>query len=82
MPILDLAVPGATAVIVGLVTVYLALRYASGRKLHPSEPTVLPSWIPFIGHLIGMALQGGRYIKRLGYVPPCLIRSRSLSTYE
>lgn len=59
---------GATTVVLGLVTIVVALRVAAGRKLHPNEPTVLPSWIPFIGHLVGMALYGGRYIKRLGYV--------------
>ncbi|KAJ6787373.1 hypothetical protein PWT90_06301 [Aphanocladium album] len=67
---IDLALPGATTAILGAVTLCLALRYLSGRKLHPSEPTVLPPWIPFIGHLLGMALQGGRYIKRLGLSRP------------
>lgn len=56
----------ATTVLVGLLTLTVALRLASGRKLHPNEPTVLPQWIPFVGHLMGMALQGGRYIKLLG----------------
>ncbi len=68
---LDSALTGAATVILGAVTLCLALRYASGRKLHPSEPTVVPPWIPFIGHLLGMALHGGRYIKRLGYVMTC-----------
>lgn len=58
--------PNATTVLVGLLTLSVALRLASGRKLHPNEPIVLPQWIPFVGHLLGMALQGGRYIKRLG----------------
>ncbi|KAJ4158691.1 uncharacterized protein LMH87_009207 [Akanthomyces muscarius] len=67
---LDSALTGAATVILGAVTLCLALRYASGRKLHPSEPTVVPPWIPFIGHLLGMALHGGRYIKRLGLSRP------------
>ena len=58
--------PGATTVVLGLAVALVVSRFASGRKLHPNEPTVLPSWIPFVGHLIGMAVYGGRYIKRLG----------------
>lgn len=51
---LDSALTGAAATaILGTVALCLALRYASGRKLHPSEPTVLPPWIPYIGHLLG-----------------------------
>lgn len=71
---------GATTTILGLVTVLIALRFAAGRKLHPDEPTVLPSWIPFIGHLIGMAVYGGRYIKKLGYVVK-LASTHSLSVH-
>ncbi|KAL7932692.1 cytochrome P450 [Trichoderma chlorosporum] len=55
-----------TTVTVGLLTLTLVLRYTSGKKLHPSEPTVIQPWIPVIGHLLGMAMHGGRYIKRLG----------------
>ncbi|PNY26855.1 Bifunctional P450/NADPH-P450 reductase [Tolypocladium capitatum] len=62
--------PGLTAAVLGLVTLAGALRYVSGRKLHPNEPTVLLSWIPFVGHLLGMALHGARYIKRLGLSHP------------
>jgi hypothetical protein len=58
--------PSVTTIIIGFITLVLALRYASGRKVHPNEPTVLPPWIPFVGHLLGMALHGGRYIKRIG----------------
>lgn len=68
MTLLDMAVaaPSAGTVFVGFVTLLLVLRYASGRKLHPNEPTVLPPWVPFVGHLLGMAIEGGRYIKRIG----------------
>lgn len=57
-----------TAVGVGLLTAFCALYFNSSRKWHPNEPIVLPSWIPFVGHLLGMALHGGRYIKRIGWV--------------
>lgn len=66
MDLSGLLTNGATAIIVGALTLFSALRFMSNRKLHPNEPIILPSWIPFIGHLLGMALQGGRYIKRLG----------------
>lgn len=55
-----------TSVTIGVLTLSFVLRYTSGRKLHPSEPTVVQPWIPLIGHLLGMAIHGGRYIKRLG----------------
>ncbi|EHK24958.1 uncharacterized protein TRIVIDRAFT_134374, partial [Trichoderma virens Gv29-8] len=55
-----------TTVIIGLLSLTFALRYTSGKKVHPSEPTVVQPWIPLIGHLLGMAVHGGRYIKRLG----------------
>lgn len=50
----------------GILALALILRYTSGQKLHPSEPIVIQPWIPLIGHLMGMALHGGRYIKQLG----------------
>jgi hypothetical protein len=58
--------PNWTAGIVGLLTLWVTLRYLSARKLDPREPTVLPPWIPVVGHVLGMAFYGGRYVKRLG----------------
>ncbi|KAK1244673.1 hypothetical protein MKX07_003472 [Trichoderma sp. CBMAI-0711] len=60
----------SATIIIGLLTLSFALRYTSGRKLHPSEPTVVQPWIPVIGHLLGMMVYGGRYIKRLGLCYP------------
>ncbi|KAL7811470.1 cytochrome P450 [Trichoderma aethiopicum] len=60
----------SATIIIGLLTLSFALRYLSGRKLHPSEPTVVQPWIPIIGHLLGMVVHGGRYIKRLGLCYP------------
>jgi len=47
---------------------YLALNTLQHKRLHPNEPPpVAPSnGIPYIGHILGMILQGGRYIKNLG----------------
>lgn len=50
----------------GFLALAFILRYTSGKKLHPSEPIVIQPWVPLIGHLMGMALHGGRYIKQLG----------------
>jgi len=54
------------AVVTALCTVAFVFGRFSSRKSHPNEPTVIPPWIPFIGHLVGMALHGGRYVKKLG----------------
>ena len=48
------------------VTVYLILFRLSSTKAHPEEPPIITSPIPFIGHLLGMALRGGSYVKSLG----------------
>ncbi|OAQ82250.1 cytochrome p450 protein [Purpureocillium lilacinum] len=63
---IDSSPAAVVTVVLGLTTIAIALRYVSARKLHPDEPTVLPPWIPFVGHLLGMALEGSRYIKQLG----------------
>lgn len=55
-----------TTVTAGFLALSFVLRYTSGKKLHPSEPIVIQPWVPLIGHLMGMALHGGRYIKQLG----------------
>ncbi|KAI0459103.1 cytochrome P450 [Xylaria acuta] len=47
------------------VTYALVYRYST-QKLDAKEPPVIASGIPFIGHLLGMALHGGKYIKSLG----------------
>ncbi|KAF3054818.1 25-hydroxycholesterol 7-alpha-hydroxylase [Daldinia childiae] len=57
--------PGTTA-IVAAITVYFIAYQLSSRKIDPREPPVIAPAIPLIGHLLGMALLGGRYIKNLG----------------
>ncbi len=56
----------ATVVIAVLSTLYLALYRLQTIKKHPDEPPIVAASVPFVGHLLGMALQGGRYIKGLG----------------
>ncbi|KAI1650849.1 cytochrome P450 [Daldinia loculata] len=55
-----------TTAIVAAITVYLIAHQLSSRKLDPREPPIIAPAIPLIGHLLGMALLGGRYIKNLG----------------
>ncbi|ETS77868.1 hypothetical protein PFICI_09930 [Pestalotiopsis fici W106-1] len=50
----------------GFITVYTAIYWFSTRPHDAREPPVIPSGIPYVGHLLGMVLQGGRYIKELG----------------
>jgi hypothetical protein len=47
-------------------TVYLILYRLQTRKRHPDEPPIIASGVPFVGHLLGMALQGGKYVKGIG----------------
>jgi hypothetical protein len=47
----------------------LILHAAASRTIHPLEPPVVSSPIPYIGHLIGMLFYGGKYLKIIGFVP-------------
>lgn len=61
--------PGASAVATGLailVGVYVAVSAYTNRRLHPQEPPVIAPRIPVVGHVLEMALQGGRYVKSIG----------------
>ncbi|KAL2131449.1 hypothetical protein VTI74DRAFT_5097 [Chaetomium olivicolor] len=58
------------ATIAVVVVSYVWLFRWQLAKAHPDEPPVIPSAIPFAGHLLGMAFQGGRYIKNLGLGHP------------
>jgi cytochrome P450 len=54
------------ALAIGLATAYLALYWHATRPLDSREPPVAPSALPYAGHLLGMLLRGGRYLKALG----------------
>lgn len=62
--------PGLATAGVVILTLYLFLYKLQTVKSHPNEPPVVASGIPFVGHLLGMSLKGGRYIKHIGFVPP------------
>ncbi|KAJ7666162.1 cytochrome P450 [Mycena polygramma] len=55
-----------TWLLVAVATLFGVARQLSARKLDPREPPVIIPAIPFIGHLLGMALYGGRYLKEIG----------------
>ncbi|KAF7351210.1 Cytochrome P450 [Mycena sanguinolenta] len=55
-----------TWIIAASCAVFLGARHLSSGKLDPREPPVVNSAIPFVGHLLGMALYGGRYLKQIG----------------
>ncbi|KAI1406189.1 cytochrome P450 [Hypoxylon fuscum] len=55
-----------TTAIVGIVALYFISYQLSSRKIDPREPTIIAPAIPLFGHILSMALLGGRYIKNLG----------------
>lgn len=57
--------PIATCIVI-VFAVYALLYQYSTQKLDAREPAVISSGIPFIGHMLGMGLHGGKYIKNLG----------------
>ncbi|KAK0742533.1 SNF2 family N-terminal domain-containing protein [Apiosordaria backusii] len=61
-----------TVVAVVLLTAYALLYYAQTIPLAKDEPPIIPSRIPFLGHVLGMLLQGGRYVKNIGLDNPHL----------
>lgn len=65
--------PIATWIAVIAVTYALVYHY-SKQKLDAKEPPIIASGIPFAGHVLGMALHGGKYIKSLGC--ECFLKPR------
>ena len=61
--------PSFATVAAVALTFYLILYRLQTVKSHPDEPPIIPSAVPYVGHLLGMALKGGRYIKQIGLVP-------------
>ncbi len=58
---------GVSALLLGLSTLYVVLYRLQLRRDRPDEPPVVPApGLPFLGHVLCMALQGGRYMQQLG----------------
>ncbi|KAF7298855.1 Cytochrome P450 [Mycena indigotica] len=51
---------------IAFATLYLIFYRLQSRKVHSDEPPIIAPAIPFVGHLLGMLFQGGRYIKGIG----------------
>ncbi|KAJ7287262.1 cytochrome P450 [Mycena rebaudengoi] len=58
--------PLALSVAAIVSTLYLLLYRLQTAKNHPNEPPIVASWIPFLGPLLGMVLEGGRHVKSIG----------------
>lgn len=56
------------AALVTILASYFLLLHASHRRFHPSEPPIIspPLAIPYLGHLLLMALHGGHSVRQLG----------------
>ncbi|SPO02689.1 uncharacterized protein DNG_05362 [Cephalotrichum gorgonifer] len=57
---------GLATTVAGFCAVFYLLYRAGAKKIHPDEPTVVPPTIPIVGHLLGMAFHGGKYVKTIG----------------
>lgn len=67
-PFVELPSWGTAITLAALAVTALAMAsYLLSTKLHPQEPPVIVPSLPLLGHLLGMALHGGRYIKSIGY---------------
>lgn len=56
-----------SAIVIGLGTLYFILYRLQLRRSRPDEPPVIPApGLPFLGHVLCMVLQGGRYMQQLG----------------
>ncbi|KAK4189397.1 cholesterol 7-alpha-monooxygenase [Podospora australis] len=64
--------PITTFIIAALAAVYVVLYQLQKTKDNVSEPPIIPSKIPFLGHVLGMLFHGGRYVKNIGLQNPNL----------
>lgn len=55
----------SVGVLLLLVIVYLSLVYVFSPKYDPREPPVISSWIPYVGHILGLLRYGQRYFEIL-----------------
>ena len=48
------------AIIAAVVVIY---HVCKPRRRIATEPQLIPSWIPYIGHPLGIFVNGGRYLR-------------------
>ncbi|KAK0617113.1 cytochrome P450 [Immersiella caudata] len=58
--------PLIATVVAVLSALYVVLYRLQSVKRHPDEPPVIAAGVPYLGHLLGMAMFGGRYVKGIG----------------
>ena len=56
---------GSLIIACGVLLLLLVFSHHAARKLDVQEPPVVSSTIPYVGHIIGMIVYGGRYTKRI-----------------
>lgn len=57
---------GSFTAVAGICAALYLLYRVGAAKVHPNEPTVIPPKVPFVGHLLGMTMHGGKYVKMTG----------------
>lgn len=63
---MDFTVVSISAVLVIVVVVgYVSLVYLFSPKYDPREPPVLPRWVPYVGHILGLIRNGPLYFETL-----------------
>lgn len=50
-----------------LIIVYVSLVYLFSPKYDPKEPPVVSSFIPYVGHILGLLRYGQRYFEILRF---------------
>ena len=53
-----------------LVIVYISLVYLFSPKYDPREPPVISSFVPYVGHILGLLRYGQRYFEILRSLIP------------
>ena len=46
-----------------VVILYATVQYFATRKIDPREPPIVFSTLPYLGHVLGMLLNGSKYHK-------------------
>lgn len=61
-------IDATTLVLLALATaLFFVLEYFMGIRLDRKEPPLIPSRIPYVGHIIGLIRNGTRYYAKMRY---------------
>lgn len=65
---MDLSLSATTLVILlFFVVLYLSVVYLFGPKYDDREPPVVPHFIPYVGHILGLICYGQNYFETLRF---------------